>query len=94
MKTTSPGMHDHEDTFFAHNVFDPLETKVNPGSVNSFLWLSSTLPFQKKRFRKSYLEQDPVLLCLDKNHAFRYTVEETVMTLIRFVSHTELRNLD
>ena len=48
MKTTSPGMHDHEDTFFAHHVFDPLETKVNPGSINSFFSLSSTLPFRKK----------------------------------------------
>ena len=44
-------MHDYEGTFFAHHVFNPLETKA--GSViprfNQFiLLLSSTLQFSKK----------------------------------------------
>ena len=66
MKTASPGMDDHENTFFVHHVFDPLETKVNPGSINLFFLTKFYFAISKKEERKSYLEQGPVLLGLEK----------------------------
>ena len=73
-------MRDHEDTFFALHVFDPLET-------NHFIIKFFFAIFEKIGERKSYLDQEPVSrspakafkpwLGLDTNHAFRYPVERT-----------------
>ena len=73
-------MRDHEDTFFALHVFDPLET-------NHFITKFFFAIFEKIGERKSYLDQEPVSrsrakafkpwLGLDTNHAFRYPVERT-----------------